>query len=387
MQQFIPFCKPTIGEEEINQVVESMRSGWITTGPKVKEFEEYFAADFGKKHAVAINSATGGFHVALAALGLKPGDEVITSSMTWVSVVNMIEVLGCKSVFVDVDPKTLLPDVQDIARKITPRTKVIIPVHFAGQPADMDEINALAEENNIQVIEDCAHAIETLYKGKRVGGGKNISIFSFHPIKNITTGEGGMVLCDDDELAHRMRILRFHGIEKDSWKRYNSKGSLSYDVVMPGYKYNMLDLQAGIGLAQVKKINEFNEVRTRLALRYNEAFADIEGVEPLASVEYDHKHAWHLYVVKFDLEKLGCTRDDISAMFQDKQIGVGLHFEPVHIQKYFSEKYGFEKGYLPQTEFVGERILSLPLYPLLDDEQQDYIIESVQSIISELMSK
>lgn len=379
--EFIPFCRPTIEAEEIASVVESLKSGWITTGPKVQAFEKIFRDRFNVPHALALNSGTAGLHVLLAAMDIKPGDEVITVSMTWPSTCNDIELLGAKPVFVDVLPGTLLMDPADVKRKITPRTKAIIPVHFAGAPADLDAIAGVAGQ--IPVIDDAAHAVGTWYKGVEIGAGKNAAIFSFHPIKNITTGEGGVVTTRDDKLAERMKLLRFHGVNKDSQSRYAKAASPRYEVLQPGWKYNMLDLQAAIGVEQMKKLERFNGVRAEMAARYDEAFASVPEVKAPAVPAYRHVHAWHLYIIQVDLAALTIDRDAFMAEMGKLGIGVGLHFTPAHLHRFYREKYGAKLGDLPVTEAAGERIISLPLYPLLTAAQQDRVIAAVKTVVKE----
>ncbi len=379
--EFIPFCRPTIGEEEIASVVESLRSGWITTGPKVQAFEKAFRDRLGVPHAIALNSATAGLHVLLAAMSVGPGDEVITTSLTWPSTVNDAELLGARPVFADVLPGTLLIDPADVKRRITPRTKAIIPVHYAGAPADMDAINAAA--GSVPVVDDAAHALGTFYKGVEIGAARTAAIFSFHPIKNITTGEGGIVTTRDDELAETMRLLRFHGVNKDSQSRYAKTASPRYEVVRPGWKYNMLDLQAALGVEQMKKLQHFNGVRADLAARYHAAFADVSEIETPPIPPYDHVHAWHLYIVQVDIDALTIDRDGFMAEMGKRGVGVGLHFTPVHLHRYYREKYGFKPGDLPVTEAACERIVSLPLYPLLTKEQQDRVIAAAKAIVRE----
>jgi UDP-4-amino-4-deoxy-L-arabinose-oxoglutarate aminotransferase len=379
--EFIPFCRPTIGDEEISSVVESLRSGWITTGPKVAAFEKAFRDRLGVPHAIALNSATAGLHVLLAAMGLGAGDEVITTSLTWPSTVNDAELLGARPVFADVLPGTLLIDPADVKRRITPRTKAIIPVHYAGAPADMDAINAAA--GTVPVIDDAAHALGTSYKGVEIGAGRTAAIFSFHPIKNITTGEGGIVTTRDDKIAESMRLLRFHGVNKDSQSRYAKTASPRYEVIRPGWKYNMLDLQAALGIEQMKKLGRFNGVRTELAARYDVAFADVPEIETPAVPPYAHVHAWHLYVIQVGIDALSIDRDGFMAEMGRRGVGVGLHFTPVHLHRFYREKYGFKAGDLPVTEAAGERIVSLPLYPLLTEVQQDRVIAAVKAVVRE----
>ena len=375
---FIPFCRPTIEDEEIASVVESLKSGWITTGPKVAAFEKIFRDRLKVPHALALNSGTAGLHVLLAAMGIGPGDEVITVSMTWPSTCNDIELLGAKPVFVDVLPGTLLMDPADLKRKITARTKAIIPVHYAGAPADLDAIAAIA--GKIPVIDDAAHAVGTFYKGVEIGAGSNAAIFSFHPIKNITTGEGGIVTTRDDALAAKMKLLRFHGVNKDSQSRYAS-ASPRYEVLQPGWKYNMLDLQAAIGVEQMKKLERFNGARAEQAARYHEAFAAVPEIAAPPVPPYAHVHAWHLYIVQVDIDALSIDRDAFMAEMGKLGIGTGLHFTAAHLHRYYREKYGIKAGSLPVTEAAAERIVSLPLYPRLTRAEQDRAIAAVKKVV------
>ena len=379
--QFIPFCRPTIEDDEIASVTESLRSGWITTGPKVQAFENAFRDRLGVPHAIALNSGTAGMHVLLAAMGVGPGDEVISASLTWPSTPNMVEFLGAKTVFADVLRGTLLLDPADVKRRITPRTKAIVPVHYAGAPFDVDAFAAVA--GAIPVIDDAAHAAGTWYKGVEIGAGRNAAVFSFHPIKNITTGEGGIVTTRDDQLAERMKRLRFHGVNKDSQSRYAKTASPRYEVIEPGWKYNMLDLQAAIGVEQMKKLDRFNGARAELAARYAAAFASIPEVRPLAVPAYDHVHAWHLYIVQVDLDALSIDRDEFMAQMGKRGIGVGLHFTATHLHRWYRDKYGYKPGDLPVTEAACERIVSLPLYPLLTHAQQDRVIDAVKETVRE----
>jgi UDP-4-amino-4-deoxy-L-arabinose-oxoglutarate aminotransferase len=381
---FLPFCRPTLEDEEIASVVESMKSGWITTGPKVLAFEAQFRERLKVPHAVAINSATGGLHIALAALDLRPGDEVISTSLTWPSSVNVVELLGAKPVFADVLPGTLLIDPADVERKITDRTRAIVPVHYAGAPADLGAIEAALERRgrrDVVILEDAAHALGTQYKGVEIGAAKHTAVFSFHPIKNITTGEGGMVTTRDEKLAERMRRLRFHGVSKDSWSRYGKSASPRYEVIEPGWKYNMLDIQAAIGIEQMKKLERFNRARSALAGRYVELLSDVPEVRPLAIPPYPHVHAWHLFIVQLDLDLVSIDRDTFMGALGELGIGVGLHFTPVHLHKYYAEKYRFERGDLPISEEAGERIISLPLYPRLTVKDQDRVVAAIRKVV------
>ena len=379
---FLPFCRPTLEDEEIASVVESMKSGWITTGPKVLAFEQQFRERLKVPHAVAVNSATGGLHIALAGLDIGPGDEIITTSLTWPSSVNVIELLGAKPVFADVLPGTLLIDPDDVERKISERTRAIVPVHYAGAPADIDALVAAIDGRDIVILEDAAHSLGTFYKGVEIGAAKHTAVFSFHPIKNITTGEGGMVTTRDEKLAERMKRLRFHGVSKDSWSRYGKSASPRYEVIEPGWKYNMLDIQAAIGIEQMKKLARFNRARAELASRYMDLLADVPEVRPLALPPYDQVHAWHLFIVELDLDAVSIDRDQFMGALGEAGIGVGLHFTPVHLHKYYAEKYGFRRGDLPVSEAAGETILSLPLYPRLTPKDQERVVDAIRRIVA-----
>lgn len=379
--EFLPFSKPTIGKEEIDEVIDSLKSGWITTGPKTQQFEEDFKKYIGCRYALSLSSATAGLHLSLMALNIGKDDEVITTSMTFAATINQIELRGAKPVFVDIDLDTLQMDVTQIESKITPKTKAIVPVHFAGQPCDMDIIYKLASKYNLHVVEDAAHAIGTEYKGEKIGRNSEIAVFSFHPIKNITTGEGGMVVTRDEEIAEKIKLLRFHGISKDAWKRYTSKGSSQYEVLMPGYKYNFMDIQAAIGIWQLKKLDAFIESRRKQAKYYNEAFRDISEIIPLSPVKYPVKHAWHLYIIKLELEKIKVNRNEFISLLKEENIGTSVHFEAIHLQPYYRNTYGYKEGNFPKTEYASERIISLPLYPLLTQKDQDDVVEAIKRIL------
>lgn len=381
-EDFLFFSRPTIGKEEIAEVIDSLQSGWITTGPKVERFEKQFAQYLNVSDAVAVNSATAGLHLALLSLGLKPEDEVITPAMSWPSAANMTELLGARVVFVDVDRDTLQIIPEEIEKKISKNTKAIIPVHFAGAPCDLDQIKKIIASKNIALIEDAAHAVGTEYKESLIGHDCEFAIFSFHPIKNITTGEGGMVICRDKEKLEQIRLLKFHGVSKDAWKRYSKGGNFNYEVIEPGFKYNMLDLQAALGIRQLERINDFIMRRKFLADRYNQLLADIPEVTPLVAVSYNHRHAWHLYIIKLDIDRLKISRDDFMSLLQENNIGTGLHYTPIHLHRYYANKYGYRKGDLVNSEYVGERILSLPLYPLMSDYDQDCVVAAIKRIIN-----
>jgi UDP-4-amino-4-deoxy-L-arabinose-oxoglutarate aminotransferase len=376
-KKFLPFSRPSIGKSEINKVTACLKSGWITTGALCKEFEEKFCQLTGSKQAISVNSATAGMHIVLSALNISPGDEIITPSMTFASTINMIALRGATPVFIDIDYGTLNINADLIEEKITKRTKAIIPVHFAGAPADMDKINNLARRYNLFVIEDAAHAVGTYYKGIHAGGFGHPAIFSFHPIKNITTGEGGMITLSDSELEKKLRLLRFHGIERDAWKRYGKGGNPSYDIAGPGYKYNMPDVLAALGLAQMERWREFNMRRAKLAEIYFEGLKGISGIDLPEVPQYDHVHAWHLFVIKI----LALNRVEFMNRLSDYNIGYGLHFPPTHTLKYVKEKYAKNIGLLAETDRSAQGIISLPLFPDMREQDVKYVCKAIKEII------
>lgn len=380
-KKYIPFCAPTIEEEEIFEVTDTLRSGWLTTGKKVLQFEEMFRTRLNARHAISVNSATSGWHLVAHALGIGPGDEVIIPAITWPSIANVVELLGARSVFADVDPDSLQILPSEVERLLSSRTKAVIPVHFAGAPFDIDAIRKILHGKSVYLIEDAAHAAGTFYKGKEIGSGSNITIFSFHPIKNITTGEGGMIICEDDQLAEKLKLMRFHGISKDAWNRYAKGGSPEFEVVAPGYKFNMMDLQAALGISQLPKLDRFNDRRTQLATCYNELLSGIPQVTPLFNQGYEHVHAWHLYVVKLDMTGLSIDRNAFINALGEENIGAGLHFPAVHLMQYYREKYAYTAEDLPNASKAGNSILSLPLYPGMSEEDVHDVVEAVQKVI------
>ena len=374
----IPFHKPYITEEEIRGVVDSLKNGWITMGRKTMEFENRFREYIGCRNAVAVNSCTAALHLALRVIGLREGDEVIIPTTTFVATAEVVIYFGAKPVLVDIEPDTHLIDVEKIEEKITPKTKAIMPVHFSGQPADMDEIMEIAKKYNLYVVEDAAHALPAWYKGVKVGTIGDITAFSFYATKTLTTGEGGMATTDNDEWAERMRLLRLHGISKDAWKRYSKEGSWEYDVLENGYKYNTTDINAAIGLAQLKKLEWMWEQRRRIAERYSEAFGSCDEFI-LYRIKEDRVSSWHLYPLKLNLEALRISRDQFIEELKERGIGTSVHFIPLYRFSYY-KKLGYNAGDFPNSEWVFERIISLPIFPGMSEEEVDYVIENVIDI-------
>jgi UDP-4-amino-4-deoxy-L-arabinose-oxoglutarate aminotransferase len=382
--EFLPFSRPSISRQEIDAVVEVLTSGWITTGKKSAQFEQKICDYIGCAGAVALCSATGGMHLLLKALDIGPGDEVITPSMTWVSTVNLTVLAGATPVFVDIDRETLMMRAESLEGKITPRTRLIIPVHFAGAAADMDIIRktvSACSDQDIFIAEDAAHAIGTEYKGERVGR-QGTSIFSFHPIKNITTGEGGMFCSDDEKLINRVRQLKFHGLGVDAYDRHTQSRSPQAEVLEPGYKYNMTDIAAVLGLGQLSRLQEFNRKRAELASLYLEKISGIHEILPLGIPSYQMKHSWHLFIVRLDIEKAGMDRDEFMRELKGRNIGTGIHFRAVHLQKYYTEAMQTRRGMLPNTEWNSDRIVSLPLFPDMTEKDIDSVIEAIKEVLS-----
>lgn len=380
---FLPFSTPALGDDEINEVADSLRSGWITTGPKVKRFEEAFRDYVGAPFAVPLSSATAGLHLTLLALKIKQGDEIITTPMTFASTVSMIILAGGTPVLADIEPGTLNIDVAKVAEKITPRTRAIIPVHFAGQACDMDPLFALAKQHKLTIIEDAAHAAGTEYKGRKIGSLDSISIFSFHPNKNITTGEGGMVCTPNENLAEEVSLLKFHGMSREAWKRFAASGTPNYDIMLPGYKYNMMDIQAAIGLHQLPKLDSFIQRRTVLATQYNAAFADLPELALPASAPYPQRHAWHLYTPLVRTELLIIDRDRFMAELKARNIGSGLHYKAIHHHAWYREHLPIADTELPNASYASERILSLPLFPGMSDSDLHDVVAAVIDVITQ----
>ena len=378
--EFLPFSRPSITEEDISAVGDVLRSGWITTGPNVTGFERAFCEYVGCKKAVALSSATAGMHLALEALDIGPGDEVITPSMTWVSTINLIVLAGATPVFADVDKDTLMISPDWVEESISPKTRLIVPVHFAGAAADMAYLRRIAARIEVPLVEDAAHALGTRYSGAHVGK-EGTSIFSFHPIKNITTGEGGMFCSDNEDLIEHINRLKFHGLGVDAYDRQTQGRSPQAEVLEPGYKYNMTDMAAVLGLRQLGRVDEFIRKRAALAIRYRELLSEIDEILPLSVPPDTTRHAWHLFIVRLDTDRARLSRDDFMAELKKRDIGTGLHFRAVHLQKYYRESMDMRRGMLPNTEWNSDRICSLPLFPDMTFEDVDDVVEAVKDVL------
>lgn len=380
---FLPFARPSVSEDAINEVVESIRSGWLAMGPKTIRFEENFSKYTGASWSVSVNSATAGLHTTLLALDIGPGDEVITTPMTFAATVNTIMFAGARPVLADIDRNTLNIDPDKIEKAVTKNTKAIIPVHFAGMPCDMDRIEAIADKYGLAIIEDAAHALGAFYKGRKIGadrGKRRASVFSFHPTKNITTGEGGMICTGDEALAEKATVLRQNGMSKGAWNRYAAKGSANYDIFFPGLKYTMMDIQAAIGDSQLRELGSFNARRKEIVSFYMEELSKAEGLILPKPAPWEHEHSWHIFTPLVDTEKLGMSRDDFMAEMKKRNIGTALHYQAIHLFTCFSEATGLGRGSLPEAEYVSDRIVSLPLFPAMTDRDARDVVEAVFEI-------
>ena len=376
-KQFLPYYQPLIGEEEIKEVVDTLKSGWLTMGPKTIEFEKLIGEYTRAKNAIAVHSCTAALHLSLIALGIGEGDEVITTPYTFASTGNVIVHTGAKPVFVDTERETYNIDPEKIEEAVTPMTKVIIPVHYAGQPCDMKAIMEIARDNDLFVIEDAAHAIGAKYENKKIGTFSTTTCFSFYATKNMTTGEGGAITTNDDELAEKLRILRLHGISKDAWKRYSEKGSWYYEIEECGWKYNLTDIQAALGMHQIKKLDKFIEVRRSYANIYNKELEKVDGIIT-PKEKTNVKHVYHLYPILLE----NYSRDKFIEKMQEKGIGCSVHFIPLHLHPFYKRIFGFKKGNFPNIEWAYEREVSLPLYPKMEEEDIEYVITSIKNILS-----
>lgn len=378
----VPFHRAAVGEEEIAAISEVIRSGWLTMGPKTIEFEQRFASYVGARHAIAVSSGTAALHLALDAAGIGPGHEVLIPATTFTATGEVVKYLGARPVLVDIDPRTMNLDVLDAAAKVTPRTRAVMPVHLGGLPCDMDEIHSLARAHDLYVIEDAAHALPSEYHGARVGSLSQMTAFSFYATKTLTTGEGGMITTDSDDYAGRIRLMRLHGIAGDAWKRYAHNGSWYYEVVEAGYKYNLTDLQAALGLVQLSKCDAMRESRRQVAGRYSAAFLPAPALE-VPSMPPDRDSSWHLYVLRLNLDRLKLDRNSFVHELRSRGIGTSVHFIPLNLHPFYQKAYGYRPGDCPVAETEFSRCISLPIYPGMDDSAVEQVIEAVTEVCRE----
>jgi dTDP-4-amino-4,6-dideoxygalactose transaminase len=380
---FIPFHRPEIDEAEIDEVVQTLRSGWLTSGPRTAQFEKEFREYVGARHALAVNSGTAAMHLALAALDIGPGDEVITTPLTFCATVTVILHAGATPVLADIGADGNI-DPSSIPSRITARTRAILPVHFGGAPCDMEAIWDIAKKHGLSVVEDAAHAAGTLYRGRHVGAEgypSDAVAFSFYATKNMTTGEGGMVTTNDEALHDRMRMLALHGINRDAWGRYRRNGNWYYEVLEAGFKYNLSDIQSAVGIHQLHKLEPSIEQRTRFAQLYTEKLADLEEIEvPKPSLE--GRHSWHLYALRLNLDRLSIDRAIFISELKDRNIGASVHFIPIPLHPFFRARYSDAGDDCPECMKLYPRLVSLPLYPVMSEEEIVYVAEAVREIVA-----
>ncbi len=381
-KDFLIFGNPAIEQPEIDEVVDSLKSGWIGTGPKVQRFEGMFKDYKGAKYAVAVNSGTAALHLSMLALGIGPGDEVLVPTMTFAATANAIIHAGGIPVLVDCRRETMNIDIEDIKRKITRRTKAVIPVHFAGRPCEMDELVLLSRKSEIKIIEDCAHAVEAEYKGQKMGTIGEMGCFSFYVTKNIVTGEGGMVITGKESYANQIKTLAQHGMSRDAWKRFSDEGYKHYQVVFSGYKYNMMDIQAALGIHQLPRVDKNWNRRKEIWDRYNEAFAHLPVFTPLPT-ETDIRHSFHLYTLLLDINRLNITRDQFLEEMTRHNIGVGVHYMALHLHPFYHKNFNYRRGDFPNAEWISDRTCSIPLSAKLSDDDVEDVIDAVTEIIED----
>ncbi len=379
-EQTIPFHSASVGEEEAEAAADVIRSGWLTMGPKTIEFEQKFASYVGAKHAIGVNSCTAALHIALEAIGLEQGDEVLVPTTTFTATAEVVVYFKAVPVLVDVDPVTLCIDAEDARRKVTAKTRAILPVHFAGQPCEMEKIQQLAASHHLEVIEDAAHSLPASFRGTPVGAISKLTAFSFYATKTMTTGEGGMVTTDDDALAARMRIMRLHGIGRDAWKRYSSEGSWYYEVLSAGFKYNLTDIQSAIGLVQLAKCTEMRNRREQIARQYSEVFSQCSQLQ-IPIVLDDRESAWHLYVLRLNLEQLKIGRAEVIEGLKERGIGTSVHFIPLHMHPFYRDSYHYREEAFPVATAEYRRSFSLPIYPGMSSSQVEYVAGQVLDVI------
>ncbi|HEX9250752.1 MAG TPA: DegT/DnrJ/EryC1/StrS family aminotransferase [Ignavibacteriaceae bacterium] len=380
-KDYLLFHKPFISEEEIDEMVDTLRSGWLSMGPKTIKFEEEFNKYIGSKRSVAVNSWTAAGHLTLEAFGIEKGDEVILPTMTFPATAEIVCYFGAKPVIVDVDEDTLNISLTEIEKAITPKTKAIIPVHYGGQPCDLDEIQEIARAYNLKVLEDAAHSLPATYKGKKIGTISDVTCFSFYATKTLSTGEGGMICTNNEEIAERCAIMRLHGINRDAWKRYSESGSWYYEVVAPGYKYNFTDLQASLGLPQLKKVDVMWEWRKKIAARYFEGLKNLDMIT-LPTVKSDRESSWHLFPIRLNLDMITKNRAQIIDELKNNNVGVGVHFMPVHQHLYYSETFNLDDKNYPVASAAFPRLMSLPIYPGMTDQSIEKVIRAVIEILN-----
>ena len=379
-EDFLPYGVQWLDDKEISEVIDSLKSNWITTGPKMRFFEDKFKSFIGSKYAIAVNSGTAALHISTSSINIQPGDEVITTPFTFVASANCVVYRGGIPIFADIKKDTYNIDPSEIKRKLTPKTKAIIPVHFAGQPCDMDEIIEIANENNLFIIEDAAHAIDAEYKNKKIGNISDLTTFSFHPVKNITTAEGGMVTTNDDELYNKLLMFRTHGISKDAVKRFGKSGDFYYDMQYLGFRYNLSELHASLGIHQLNKLEAFQKRRREITKIYNQELKNIKEIT-IPYVKSDIKHSWHLYVIQLDIDKLKVDRDYIFRALREENIGVNVHYIPVHYHSYYQTKFRLKKGILPNVERLFPRIITIPLFHKMSDDDVYDVINALEKVI------
>jgi len=379
-EDFLPYGVQWLDDKEISEVIDSLKSNWITTGPKMRFFEDKFKSFIGSKYAIAVNSGTAALHISTSSINIQPGDEVITTPFTFVASANCVVYRGGIPIFADIKKDTYNIDPSEIKRKLTPKTKAIIPVHFAGQPCDMDEIIEIANENNLFIIEDAAHAIDAEYKNKKIGNISDLTTFSFHPVKNITTAEGGMVTTNDDELYNKLLMFRTHGISKDAVKRFGKSGDFYYDMQYLGFRYNLSELHASLGIHQLNKLEAFQKRRRKITKIYNQELKNIKEIT-IPYVKSDIKHSWHLYVIQVDIDKLKVDRDYIFRALREENIGVNVHYIPVHYHSYYQTKFRLKKGILPNVEMLFPRIITIPLFHKMSDCDAYDVINALEKVI------
>lgn len=382
-QPFIPFHRPSIGTEEIEAVTRVLQSKWLTTGPVTHNFERAFADYIGTKYALAVNSCTAALQLALDGIGLQSEDEVLLPSYTFTATAEVVTYFGAHPVLCDSVKGGFNIDPADAARRITPKTRAIIPVHIAGDPCDMTAIQALADAHGLHVIEDAAHALPAAFRGRRIGTISELTAFSFYATKTITTGEGGMLVTDNDEYAQRAMKMRLHGISGDAWKRYSREGSWYYEVLEAGYKLNLTDMQSALGLAQLQKADAFAEARREIASFYIERLAGIDELELPPQAHPDDQHSWHLFILRLRPEIAGISRNEFIQALKDRGIGSSVHFIPLHLHPYYQRTYGYRAGDLPNAEDAYSRCLSLPIYPDLSVEERERVVSAVEEVLFE----